>query len=252
MYLRLLCGVTLKPAVVYKIPVQTGDGQKKVAELLHKSARMLGIGLTVAATWNCAAGTAQLFGAPVPKVPGSWTNKLQNAQKVLEELQPTIDADVGAQAQQADAGMNRQELEDFAEYLRHLEARAGDQPRWKKELYPIQDPSPSARGRVTYTTEDNAGTFGGSAQKAAVDAYRSSSASGDPATGNVTAPSSELTTSEWPFFKNRLVLVQSCCWPNYFNGWGDGQPQTTQSVPTSSSGSSGSSVNNVAKKTFTV
>ena len=151
------------------MPVLTGNAEK-VAGYLHKSARMMGIGLKVAATWNCVAGTARLFGAPVPKVPGAWTDRLEKAQKVVKDLHLTSSAAVAEQEEAADAGMNRKELEDFAECLASLESQ-GDPPRWKKELYPIQDPSPSARGRVAYTTVDRAGTFGGKEQKAAIEKY---------------------------------------------------------------------------------
>ena len=122
-YLRLLCGVTLEPVVIYEMPVLTGNAEK-VAGYLHKSARMMGIGLKVAATWNCVAGTARLFGAPVPKVPGAWTDRLEKAQKVVKDLHLTSSAAVAEQEEAADAGMNRKGSRTLLNTLHRSRAKA--------------------------------------------------------------------------------------------------------------------------------
>ena len=172
-YLRLLCGITLKPVVVYSIPVQ--DDNTKVQLYLQKSAGMIKLGLKVAATWNFAASvTKHLCGVPLPSADGI-TKHLRDAKAIIEDLRSTgatSEGDVQAEQERATAGMTKVELGEFAKYLDALE-RGGsvggrEQPCWKEKMDRVVDPD----GLVTFTTKERARRFGGDKQKAAIEASK--------------------------------------------------------------------------------
>ena len=175
-YLRLLCGVTLEPVVIYAIPVH--ENNEDVERFLETSAKMVGVGLKVAAVYNCAAKVGSVatrfFGFSIPTLGKNTMDRMQGAKDFIEELQTTSDEDIAGLKEKGDAGINMDELAKFSAYLKTLEARdeidGVPQPTWKDVLYPALDPANPEL--LTWTTKEHAGEVGGKQQKDAIEKFQ--------------------------------------------------------------------------------
>ena len=158
--LRLLCGITLEPAVSYTIELVDED----VVELATQASRMIGIGLKIAAGWNAVAGTARCFGVPVPKISESAANGGKDVQAFLGELRQH-DEDLARVRPHEAAGMDLEQLQAFAVYLARLEAtRSFGTPGWKQKLFRVGDRV--VPGRPTWAAASECGVYGGDVRKA--------------------------------------------------------------------------------------
>ena len=151
--LRLLCGVTLEPVVIYKIDSIDED----VKILASQGSKMMARGLTVAKCWDWAADVVKFFGIPVPKVSKGAKDCIQEAKDFLDELQKG-DADLEAAQATEEAGMDLEQMKAFAVYLDNLDE--GRDKKWTDKLFPTADPG---SGRLTFASAKEHGKYGGKA-----------------------------------------------------------------------------------------
>ena len=152
--LRLLCGVTLEPVVIYEII----KPNEQVIKLATQGSKMMRRGLMVAASWNCAAGLGRMFGLPLPKVTEASSNAAHEAKAFLDELKEgSPDLDAAEAVADAGEGMDLEQMQAFAAYLEKLDEKRGE--KWTAKLFRIEDPV--SKGRLTWASSKEHGVYGG-------------------------------------------------------------------------------------------
>mmetsp|Transcript_3396 Transcript_3396/g.4998 ORF Transcript_3396/g.4998 Transcript_3396/m.4998 type:complete len:251 (-) Transcript_3396:1802-2554(-) len=113
-YLRLLCGWTLKPVVAYKIAVRSySDTVKRLANI---SADMCQVAMSVSILWNTAGMVPRMFGYPVPEIP---VDKVNDAKDFLEKINESTSID--ELRDYSERGLTLEDLELFNDFLIELE-----------------------------------------------------------------------------------------------------------------------------------
>ena len=113
-YLQLLCGMTLKPLVSYKVKNITYSKKMKMcAEIGEK---LCAIGVIIAVLWNMAVPLASGLGCPAPGLPKDCIKKCQRFLKTMNDISPLKNL-----KEIEKSGFNQSQLQDFENFIEGLE-----------------------------------------------------------------------------------------------------------------------------------
>jgi len=185
--LQLLCGVTLKPVVVYKM---VAPAHEEVGELAEKLVFWVKAGLLAAALWNCVAAVAEVVGYHARVR----TEKAKKVEEMLDSL--SDDKQIKDLLKAQESGMDLTGLHEFAALLEWLESKDGgecgrlcgdntDKPvKWEDHLFP----HPGKDGRLTFACAEQTHIVGGSLREKKRDAVQTSEDDGEPAAAGPAPP----------------------------------------------------------------
>eukprot|EP00912_Choanoflagellata_sp_UC4_P001970 UC4_evm1s1264 len=145
--LSLLCGVSLKKVVSYRLTTRIVS--KRADQIVNRLNALAKFGVGAIACWNMAAKASKIFGVPLPNIP---PDQLEEYQEFLESL--STEGFLEAQKAANSSTMGLDTLRAFEEFLNSVmsdEANAGE-PRWNEVLFRVVNDD----GQLTFACAEEA------------------------------------------------------------------------------------------------